>query len=66
MAKCREFNIAAFQILTQKSLIEIVNTLPKSEKELLEINGIGKKKIQQYGAEILEMVAEYNLLDSNY
>lgn len=66
LAKCREFNIAAFQILTQKSLIEIVNTLPKSEKELLEINGIGKKKIQQYGAEILEMVAEYNLLDSNY
>jgi hypothetical protein len=66
LAKCREFNISTSQIISQKSLIEIVNTLPKSEKELLEINGIGKKKIQQYGAEILEMVAEYNLLDSSF
>lgn len=64
--KSKELKLPAYTILKQVSLLEIVNTLPKSEKELLEINGIGKKKIQQYGAEILEMVAEYNLLDSNY
>ena len=66
LAKCRDLNLPPHFIFPLKVLIEIVNTLPKSEKELLEINGIGKKKVQQYGAEILEMVAEYNLLDSNY
>lgn len=59
-AKTQELKLPAYTILKQVSLIEIVNTLPKTEKELLEINGIGKKKIQQFGVEILQMVEEYD------
>ena len=58
--KSQELNLPAYTILKQVSLIEIVNTLPETEKELLEINGIGKKKLQQFGAEILQMVEEYD------
>lgn len=58
--KSQELKLPAYTILKQVSLIEIVNTLPKTEKELLEIKGIGKKKLQQFGTEILQMVEEYD------
>lgn len=59
-SKSKELEVPIFMVLTQVSLIQISNNLPKTEKELLQIKGIGKKKIEQYGGEILEMVAEYD------
>ncbi|HBN05791.1 MAG TPA: hypothetical protein DD434_08395, partial [Bacteroidales bacterium] len=44
--------------------IEIVNTEPKSEKELLAIKGFGKSKMKDYGAEILEIIESYSFEDT--
>ncbi|MBP1629543.1 MAG: putative helicase [Bacteroidetes bacterium] len=66
LAKSKELNLSAFYILNQKSLLEIVRIIPKNENELLEISGIGKKKVEQFGNEILEIIAEHNLLEVNY
>ncbi|MDR0972111.1 MAG: AAA family ATPase [Bacteroidales bacterium] len=59
--KCKEENKEAYMILRQSSLIEISNTLPLTEKELINIKGIGKKKVAQYGKEILDIVYDYKM-----
>ncbi len=46
-------------ILHQKSLIAIVNELPTTTKALEKIPGLGKKKIEKYGVEILDLVLAY-------
>ncbi len=58
-AKCKEQEINAYRIITQKTLIQIVNNKPKTEEELLKLHGIGEAKLKEYGNEILEIVQEY-------
>jgi len=38
--------------------IAIANRLPKTEDELEEIKGIGRRKIEDYGRAVLRMVRE--------
>jgi transcriptional regulator of met regulon len=58
-AKATELNVAAYAIFSQKTLYELVNYLPADKKSLLKINGIGEKKITQFGQEIIEIIREY-------
>jgi hypothetical protein len=59
MAKATELNVAAYVIFSQKTLYELVNYLPVDKKSLLKINGIGEKRIIQFGQEIIEIIREY-------
>ena len=52
-------NIPAFQIFTQETLYAICDALPRTEKELLKVNGMGKIRVKKYGEEILEVIEEY-------
>ena len=52
-------NIPAFQIFTQETLYAICDELPRTEKELLKINGMGKIRVGKYGEEILEVIEKY-------
>jgi len=54
-----EKEIALFQILHQRVLIQIVVFLPENIAALKRISGVGKKTIQNYGEEIMEMVLAY-------
>lgn len=54
-----ELGAPAFTVLSQKSLIAIADTLPTSEKELLDIPGLGKTKVRRFGREILQEIAAY-------
>ena len=60
-SKTEEFNVPAFTIMHQKTMLEIIRHLPKTEKQLLAINGIGKKMLEKYGVEILSIVNEFCL-----
>lgn len=51
--------IAHYQIFTQQSLFEMCIYLPQNTKQLLAINGIGKKRIEQYGEDILDIIQKY-------
>lgn len=51
--------IAHFQIFTQETLYALCDLLPRSEKELLKISGMGKIRVQKYGEEILELIEGY-------
>ena len=52
-------NIPAFQIFTQETLYAICEAMPRTEKELLKINGMGKIRVGKYGEEILEVIEKY-------
>lgn len=63
-AKAEGLEKPAFIIMHYKTLIEIANTQPKTEKELLAIKGFGKSKMKEYGAEILDIIESYTLEDN--
>ncbi|MFD2530083.1 helix-turn-helix domain-containing protein [Polaribacter marinaquae] len=52
-------NIPAFQIFTQETLYAICESLPRTEKELLNVKGMGKTRVSKYGEEILEVIETY-------
>lgn len=52
-------NIPAFQIFTQETLYAICDALPRTEKELLKVKGMGKIRVKKYGEEILEVIEVY-------
>jgi len=50
-------NIPPYAVLNDKTLKNICKTLPKDEKELLAIPGIGPMKLKQYGKDVLKMIS---------
>ncbi len=57
--KAESENIAHFQVLHQRVLIQIVESLPGTSADLRQINGVGAKTVKKYGKEILAMVSAY-------
>jgi tRNA uridine 5-carbamoylmethylation protein Kti12 len=54
-----ENNSPVYMVLPQKSLLELVKLLPATLAELESIKGIGKTKVRQYGARILQLINSY-------
>jgi len=57
--KAKEQGVAHFQIVHQRVLIQIAVSLPENRKELIGIKGVGKKTLEKYGEQLLEMVTAY-------
>ncbi|MBU0972489.1 MAG: helix-turn-helix domain-containing protein [Proteobacteria bacterium] len=57
--KAAEEGLAHFQVLHQRVLIQIGVCLPDTETDLAKIPGVGKKTLEKYGGELLEMVAAH-------
>lgn len=54
--KANKENVKPYIIFSDSSLIEIVNILPKNLEELKEIRGVGEKKLEKYGEEIIDVI----------
>lgn len=54
-----ENDLIHYQVFTQKALYEICEVLPVNKKQLLEINGFGKVRVDKYGSQILEVIRAY-------
>lgn len=52
----KRLNVPAYIIARDSSLLQISQDLPINERELLEIKGIGPKKLKAFGAEFLTVV----------
>jgi ribonuclease D len=55
----KSLEIAHFQIFTQETLYALCDDLPRTEKELLKVVGMGKTRVSKYGEEILEAIEAY-------
>jgi hypothetical protein len=51
--------VPVFFVLPTAALIAVAETLPSNKAGLQRIKGLGPKKVSQYGAAILERVADY-------
>ena len=56
---CRELGIPAFAIMKQKTLLEVADRLPKDEKSLIAVPGVGKQKVRRFGQDILRVIGIY-------
>jgi len=52
-------DLVHFQIFTQKSLYAMCEILPNTKQELKAVHGMGKTRIEKYGAEILTVIKSY-------
>ncbi|PKQ25532.1 MAG: ATP-dependent DNA helicase [Actinobacteria bacterium HGW-Actinobacteria-4] len=59
LAIAQETSKPAFTVLVDSSLIEIATRRPGTLGELASVNGIGASKLDQYGLQVLEIVAEH-------
>ncbi|NLV18015.1 MAG: AAA family ATPase [Bacteroidetes bacterium] len=57
--KAKEMNLPHYMILPQKTMVSLVNFLPQSLQTLKQIRGIGKKKTEKYGEELLDLIVSY-------
>jgi ATP-dependent DNA helicase RecQ len=56
--EARRQEVPAYCILPNRTLLAVVEALPASEDELLEVKGIGPTLADRYGLRILEIVRE--------
>jgi hypothetical protein len=54
-------NLAHFQVMHQKTLIQIAVNLPDTLEALMRIKGIGNKVAEKRGVELVDMVVAYRL-----
>lgn len=59
LKKADELDVPPYMIYSQKALIELVNYLPVDSKTLRLINGLGARKIEQFGADIIQAIQHY-------
>jgi len=61
--KAAALGMKAFHIFSNQTLDEIVSKHPTNSIELSTIKGIGEKKIEEYGREIIEVIQRHSLKD---
>ncbi len=57
--KARETGLSHYMILHQKTIVTLANFMPQTLSALKLVKGMGKKKAEKYGEEILEIVNSY-------
>lgn len=57
----RRHNVPAYVIFVDATLREIAKAQPRTLAELRQVSGVGEKKLETYGAEILGLLAEFGI-----
>ena len=59
MRIAKEKDVPPYIIFSDKTLREMVDQLPMTEIDLLDINGVGYKKMEEYGMNFLKIIASH-------
>jgi hypothetical protein len=57
--KSREKNLPHYMILPQKTMVTLANFVPQSMHTLKLVKGMGKRKSQKFGEELLDIIISY-------
>lgn len=57
--KAAELGLPAYTVLQQTAIIGLSNNMPENERELLLIKCIGRKTVEKYGKDIMEIVGKF-------
>ena len=55
----RRLGVPAYVVFTDRALREMAGYLPLTEEALLTVNGVGRAKLERYGAEVLQLLRDY-------
>jgi tRNA uridine 5-carbamoylmethylation protein Kti12 len=58
-AKAKELDLPHYMILHQKTMVTLANLIPQSIPALKAIKGMGKKKSDKFGEELLDIIVSY-------
>ena len=57
--KARELDLPHYMILPQKTMVTLANFVPQTLSLLHQVKGMGKKKSERFGEELLEIIISY-------
>jgi ATP-dependent DNA helicase RecQ len=58
METARRHNVPAYVIFHDATMREIAKAMPQSLEDLRGVSGVGEKKLQTYGSELVELIGE--------
>jgi ATP-dependent DNA helicase RecQ len=58
-------NVPPYIVCNDATLVALAQVQPTSSIELLQINGIGERKLEKYGKDLLALIEKHIVLDSN-
>jgi hypothetical protein len=58
-SKAIEENLPLYMILPQKTMVNLVNFLPQSLRAIKQVKGMGTRKSEKYGVELLDIITSY-------
>jgi len=62
-----EQGVPAFVVFSDSTLIDMCNKMPKGNRELLNVSGVGTFKLEKYGQKFLQIINNFNRDDeTNY
>jgi hypothetical protein len=56
---CKDEGLAVYMVANHATLAELSNYLPLTKKDLLQISGFGKAKVDKYGDDVLAAIESY-------
>lgn len=59
MSESQRLNVAPYIVFGDKSLRDMVDKKPTTDKAFLDINGVGDKKLKRFGQIFMEAISEY-------
>jgi hypothetical protein len=62
--KARKMKLPHYMILPQKTMVTLANFVPQSRTALKLVKGMGKKKSEKFGEELLSIISSYCLKES--
>lgn len=60
--RANELGIRPYEVLPVQSIVQLTKILPTTSKNLLEIKGIGKVKVQQFGEDLVDLIENYCIM----
>ena len=57
--KGEQEGVPVFIIATNKQFVDIIHRAPNSLETLREVNGFGKKKVERYGKDVIEIIKAF-------
>lgn len=54
-----EQGVPPFMVFSDRALHEMAQSKPQTQREFLLVNGVGQRKLEQYGATMMDVIGEY-------
>jgi superfamily II DNA helicase RecQ len=54
--RARDQGVPAYRVLSNRTLLSVASACPKSAESLLELKGFGRKSVDTYGTELVELL----------